>query len=173
MGRSVEICHYTAFYVAKILVAFLQDQIMPHYWLTCFSVPMRMSFSDEKLSRKFNLTYRHIDDLISFDNKIFEEFISDIYQCAIHTQPVLALNFLQFGFLNFSLRIWIVVFLPLFVCLVLVYFIRLVLQDVTVLIYVPEIFRMSQILARMYLGSVKSKKLVFLRTKISSLMIRS
>ena len=49
---------------------------MSHYLLTCFSIPMRMSFSDKlikkgkrKLSRKFNLSYRHIDDLTSFDNK--------------------------------------------------------------------------------------------------------
>ena len=32
-----------------------------------------------KLARKFNLSYRHINDLISFDNKRFKEFISDIY----------------------------------------------------------------------------------------------
>ena len=32
-----------------------------------------------KLARKFNLSYRYIDDLISFNNKRFEEFISDIY----------------------------------------------------------------------------------------------
>ena len=32
-----------------------------------------------KLARKFNLSYRHIDDLISFNNKRFKEFISDIY----------------------------------------------------------------------------------------------
>ena len=32
-----------------------------------------------KLARKFNLSYCHIDDLISFDNKRFKEFISDIY----------------------------------------------------------------------------------------------
>ena len=32
-----------------------------------------------KLARKFNLSYRYIDDLISFNNKIFNEFISDIY----------------------------------------------------------------------------------------------
>ena len=31
------------------------------------------------LARKFNLSYRYIDDLISFNNKIFKEFISDIY----------------------------------------------------------------------------------------------
>ena len=31
------------------------------------------------LVRKFNLSYRYIDDLISFDNKIFKEFISDIH----------------------------------------------------------------------------------------------
>ena len=32
-----------------------------------------------KLARKFNLSYRYIDDLISFNNKGFNEFISDIY----------------------------------------------------------------------------------------------
>ena len=32
-----------------------------------------------KLARKFNLSYRYIHDLISFNNKRFEEFISDIY----------------------------------------------------------------------------------------------
>ena len=30
-------------------------------------------------NRKFNLSYRYIDDLISFNNKRFKEFISDIY----------------------------------------------------------------------------------------------
>ena len=32
-----------------------------------------------KLARKFNLSYRYIDDLISFNNKRFKDFISDIY----------------------------------------------------------------------------------------------
>ena len=32
-----------------------------------------------KLTRKFNLSYCYIDDLISFNNKRFKEFISDIY----------------------------------------------------------------------------------------------
>ena len=32
-----------------------------------------------KLARKFNLSFRYIDDLISFNNKRFKEFISDIY----------------------------------------------------------------------------------------------
>ena len=32
-----------------------------------------------KLARKLNLSYRYIDDLISFNNKRFMEFISDIY----------------------------------------------------------------------------------------------
>ena len=32
-----------------------------------------------KLARKFNLSYRYIDDVISFNNKRFKEFISDIY----------------------------------------------------------------------------------------------
>ena len=33
----------------------------------------------KKFAKKFNLSYRYIDDLVSFSNKIFEEFISDIY----------------------------------------------------------------------------------------------
>ena len=32
-----------------------------------------------KLARRFNLSYRYIDDLISFNNKRFKEFTSDIY----------------------------------------------------------------------------------------------
>ena len=32
-----------------------------------------------KLARKFNLSYSYTDDLISFNNKRFKEFISDIY----------------------------------------------------------------------------------------------
>ena len=32
-----------------------------------------------KLARKFNLSHRYIDHLISFNNKRFKEFISDIY----------------------------------------------------------------------------------------------
>ena len=32
-----------------------------------------------KLARKFNLSYRYVDDLISFNNKRFKELISDIY----------------------------------------------------------------------------------------------
>ena len=32
-----------------------------------------------KPARRFNLSYRYIDDLISFNNKRFKEFISDIY----------------------------------------------------------------------------------------------
>ena len=34
---------------------------------------------ERKLARKFNLSYRDTDDLISFNNKRFKEFISDIY----------------------------------------------------------------------------------------------
>ena len=32
-----------------------------------------------KIARKFNLSYRYIDDLISFNNKRLKEFVSDIY----------------------------------------------------------------------------------------------
>ena len=34
--------------------------------------------SKRKLARKFNLSNRYIDNLISFNNKIFKEYISDI-----------------------------------------------------------------------------------------------
>ena len=34
---------------------------------------------ERKNARKFNLSYRYIDDLISFNNKRFKESISDIY----------------------------------------------------------------------------------------------
>ena len=54
-------------------LAFLWEQTVPHYWLTCFSIPMKMSFQigKRKLARKFNLSYCYIDDLISFNNKRF------------------------------------------------------------------------------------------------------
>ena len=67
-------------------LAFLWEQTVPHSWLTCFSIPMKMSFwinslrnAKKKLARRFNRSYRYIDDLISFNNKRFKEFISDIY----------------------------------------------------------------------------------------------
>ena len=37
-----------------------------------------------KLARRFNLSYRYIDDLISFNNKRFKEFISDTYPQRTH-----------------------------------------------------------------------------------------
>ena len=67
-------------------LAFLWEQTVPHYWLTCFSIPMKIEFLDKlikegkrKLARRFNLSYRYIDYLTSFNNKRFKEFISDIY----------------------------------------------------------------------------------------------
>ena len=58
---------------------------MPHYWLT-FLYSYENEFLDKlikegkrKLARKFNLSYCYIDDLISFNNKRFKEFISNIY----------------------------------------------------------------------------------------------
>ena len=51
-----------------------------------FLYPYENAFLDKlikegkgKLARKFNLSYHYIDDLISFNNKRFKEFISDIY----------------------------------------------------------------------------------------------
>ena len=42
---------------------------------------LQLTFKEgkRKLARKFNLSYRYIDDLISFNNKRFNEFIFDIY----------------------------------------------------------------------------------------------
>ena len=37
-----------------------------------------------KLARRFNLSYRYIDDLVSFNNKRFKEFISDMYPKRTH-----------------------------------------------------------------------------------------
>ena len=37
-----------------------------------------------KLATKFNLSYRYIDDLISFNNRRIKEFVSDIYQQRTH-----------------------------------------------------------------------------------------
>ena len=68
------------------MVAFLWEQTVPQYWLICFYIPIKMSFLDKlteegkrKVARKFNLSYHYTDDLISFNNKTFKEFISDIY----------------------------------------------------------------------------------------------
>ena len=51
MGQSVKICYYKAVYVAEVLFAFLWNQIVPHYWLACFSIPMRMSLYISSLRR--------------------------------------------------------------------------------------------------------------------------
>ena len=40
---------------------------------------MSINNGNHLLARKFNVSYRYIDDLISFSNKRFYEFISDIY----------------------------------------------------------------------------------------------
>ena len=53
-----------------------------HYAPNCFNCLIVYSFRAETgkyYSRKLNLSYRYIDDLISFNNKRSKEFISDIY----------------------------------------------------------------------------------------------
>ena len=56
------------------------EQTVPHYWLTCFSIlDILIKEGKRKLARKISLSYRYIDDLISFNNKRFKEFIPDIY----------------------------------------------------------------------------------------------
>ena len=40
---------------------------------------MHFKEGKRKPARKFNLSYRYIDGLVSFNNKRFKEFISDIY----------------------------------------------------------------------------------------------
>ena len=66
-------------------LAFLWGQTVPQYILAdLFLYSYENEFFDKlikegkrKLARKFNLSYRYIDDLIS--NKRFKGFISDIY----------------------------------------------------------------------------------------------
>ena len=62
-------------------LAFLWEQTVPHYWLTCFSIPMKMSFWINSLRKaKESLLESSIyHTVISFNNKKFKEFISDIY----------------------------------------------------------------------------------------------
>ena len=59
-------------------LAFILEQTVPHYWLTCFSTPTRVSFwinslreGRRGLAGEFNLSYRYIDDLISLNNERF------------------------------------------------------------------------------------------------------
>ena len=47
-------------------------------WILKNSTNLRKE-SKRKLARKFSLSYRYTDDLTSFNNKRFKEFISDIY----------------------------------------------------------------------------------------------
>ena len=92
-----DICKMTEFLVDNIYVRFggqLFRQMvgipMGTYcaplWADLFLYPYENEFLDKlikegkrKLARTFNLSYRYIDDLISFNNKRFKEFISDIY----------------------------------------------------------------------------------------------
>ena len=64
-------------------LAFLWEQTVSHY---LFLYSYENEFLDKlinegkrKLPGRFNLSYCYIDDLISFNNKRFKEFISDIY----------------------------------------------------------------------------------------------
>ena len=51
-----------------------------HYWLTCFSIPVSLFLEGKRnRARKFNLSYRYTDDIISFKNKRFKEFIYYVY----------------------------------------------------------------------------------------------
>ena len=67
-------------------LAFLWEQTVPPLLADLFLFSYENEFLDKlakegkrKLDRKFNLSYRYIDDIISFNNKRFKEFISDIY----------------------------------------------------------------------------------------------
>ena len=65
-------------------LAFLWEQTCPPLLVDLFLCSYENEFLDKlikkgkrKLARKFNLSYRYIDDLISFSNKRFKDFISD------------------------------------------------------------------------------------------------
>ena len=92
-----DICTMTEFLVDNIFVRF-GKQLFPQ----TVGIPMETNYSPlladlflysyenqfldkfikegkGKLARKFSLSYRYTDDLISFNNRRFKEFISDIY----------------------------------------------------------------------------------------------
>ena len=67
-------------------LAFLWEQTVPQLLADLFLYSYENEFLDKlikegkrKLARKFNLSYHHIYDLISFNNERFKEFISHIY----------------------------------------------------------------------------------------------
>ena len=67
-------------------MAFLWEQTVPHYWLTCFSIPMKMSFWINSLRKaKESLLESSIYHIVTWMTlclliiKRFKEFISDIY----------------------------------------------------------------------------------------------
>ena len=66
-------------------LAFLWEQTVLHYWLTCFSVPMRKSFQINSLRRAkeslLETFISHIVTLMTLSLSIvrLKEFISDIY----------------------------------------------------------------------------------------------
>ena len=53
--------------------------ILKIVYLLCKFLDKLIKEGKRKLARKFNLSYRYIDDLIFFNNKRFKVFISDIY----------------------------------------------------------------------------------------------
>ena len=55
-------------------LAFLWEKTVPHYEFLD-----KLNKEGKNLARKFNLSHRYTDDLISFSNRRFKEFISDIY----------------------------------------------------------------------------------------------
>ena len=60
-------------------LAFLWEQTVPQYWLTCFSIPMKMSFWINSLRKaKESLLESSMYHTV-YNNKRFKEFISDIY----------------------------------------------------------------------------------------------
>ena len=62
------------------LALFIIDVSEMHTEIECAHyVSVLIKEGKRKLARRFNLSYRYIDDLISFNNKRFKEFISDIY----------------------------------------------------------------------------------------------
>ena len=74
-----DICKMTEFLVDNIYVWFGGMDSFSDKWLTFLFLDKLIKEGKRKLARMFNLLYRYIDDLISFNNKGFKEFISYIY----------------------------------------------------------------------------------------------
>ena len=78
--------------------------VLFHLSLTCAEPGIPFKEGKRKLARKFILSCRYINDLISFNNKRFKEFISDIYPkeltISVTTESISVASYLDLLFIR-------------------------------------------------------------------------